>query len=261
MFLGIDIGSLAAKAVVVDDQGEIIGRAIMDSGHDHRLAAELVAEEALKACGADRGSIRGIVGTGYGRVSIPFATRTVTEISCHARGAAHASPGSRMVVDIGGQDSKVILIDDRGRVVDFGMNDRCAAGTGRFLEVMARSLGVPLKDLGEMALSASHPARISSVCTVFAESEVVGLIAAGEDRSNIIRGLCQAIAERIHGMVGRVGLARPVIMTGGVALNRGVVAALEEKLGVAVVVPPDPQTVGALGAALLAREGATKDAG
>jgi predicted CoA-substrate-specific enzyme activase len=163
------------------------------------------------------------------------------------------------VIDIGGQDSKVIRLDARGHVVDFAMNDRCAAGTGRFLEVMARTLDVPLAEMGAAALAATRAARISNVCTVFAESEVVGLIAGGETRPNIIQGLCRAISERVGAMVGRVGLVPPVVMTGGVALNRAVVAALEAKLEVPVAVPPLAQIIGALGAAQLAREAGRDD--
>lgn len=255
MFMGLDIGSLTAKSVIIGEDCGIASWAVRPSGHDHRLAAEDAARDALKLAGLGKEDIKSVIGTGYGRVSIPFADHTVTEISCHARGAAHTLPGCRTIVDIGGQDSKVIRVNRSGRVVDFDMNDRCAAGTGRFLEVMAQALGISLDDMGRMAHEAEKAARISNVCTVFAESEVVSLIAAGEDRSNIIRGLCRSISERISGMIGRVGLAPPVVMTGGVALNRGVVAALEEKLAVDIRIPPEPQIIGALGAAILAREG------
>ena len=255
MFLGIDIGSLAAKGVLVDADGHLAAWAVVPSGHDHPRVAEEVTRIVLASVGVGPEALLGTVGTGYGRSSIARAGRKVTEITCHARGAHMLDAACRTVIDIGGQDSKVIRLDARGRVVDFAMNDRCAAGTGRFLEVMAQTLAVPLEQMGTAALEATRTARISNVCTVFAESEVVGLIAAGESRPNIVRGLCRAIAERVGAMAGRVGLVPPVAMTGGVALNRAVVAALEEKLGIPIAVPQLPQIVGALGAALLAREG------
>ena len=253
MYLGIDIGSLAAKGVLLDAAGGTAAWTVLPSGHDHRRAAEEVTRAVLAAAGAAPEALLATVGTGYGRASIPGGGRKVTEITCHARGAHALDARCRTVIDIGGQDSKVIRLDDRGRLADFAMNDRCAAGTGRFLEVMARTLEVPLEEMGAAALAATRAARISNVCTVFAESEVVGLIAGGETRPNIVRGLCRAIAERVGAMAARVGLAPPVMMTGGVALNRAVVAALEEKLGVPVDVPPHPQLAGALGAAWLAR--------
>ena len=255
MFLGIDIGSLAAKGVLLDADGQVAAWTVIPSGHDHPRAAEEVTRLVLEAAGVGPGALLGAVGTGYGRASIARAGRKVTEITCHARGAHALDPACRTVIDIGGQDSKVIRLDARGRVLDFAMNDRCAAGTGRFLEVMAATLAVPLEAMGAAALEGTGTARISNVCTVFAESEVVGLIAGGEARPNIVRGICRAIAERVGAMAARVGLAPPVAMTGGVALNRAVVAALEEKLGIPVAVPALPQIVGALGAAHLAREG------
>ena len=254
VYLGIDIGSLAAKAVLLDADGRTAAWAVLPSGHDHpRVAAELT-RVVLQDAGVGPDELLGTVGTGYGRSSVAGAGRKVTEISCHARGAHALDPACRTVIDIGGQDSKVIRLDARGRVVDFAMNDRCAAGTGRFLEVMAHALEVPLERMGAAALAATRTARISNVCTVFAESEVVGLIAGGEPRPNIVRGLCRSIAERVGAMAGHVGLAAPVMMTGGVALNRGVVAALEQQLGVPIELPALPQIVGALGAAHLARD-------
>jgi predicted CoA-substrate-specific enzyme activase len=255
VYLGIDIGSLAAKGVLVDDEGRMAAWTVIPSGHDHPGVAEEVTRAVLEAAGVGPEALLGTVGTGYGRSSIARADRRVTEITCHARGAHALDAACRTVIDIGGQDSKVIRLDARGRVVDFAMNDRCAAGTGRFLEVMAQALEVPLERMGQAALEATRAARISNVCTVFAESEVVGLIAGGEPRPNIVRGLCRAIAERVGAMAGRVGIAPPVAMTGGVALNRAVVVALEEKLGIPIAVPQLPQIVGALGAALLARAG------
>ena len=178
----------------------------------------------------------------------------ITEITCHARGAFFVHPETRTVIDIGGQDSKVIRLDGQGRNVDFQMNDKCAAGTGRFLEVMAHALEVKLEDLGGLSLSAPRTIQISSMCTVFAESEVVSLIAENQPKEVIIRGLHDAIADRILGLVRRVGVEEKVTLTGGVAKNEGVVRALEERLAVKLFVPPEPQIIGALGAALLARE-------
>ncbi|HOB86695.1 MAG TPA: acyl-CoA dehydratase activase, partial [Bacillota bacterium] len=194
------------------------------------------------------------VSTGYGRRMLDVADRIITEITCHARGAVHMVPGVRMVIDIGGQDSKVIRLNERGEVQDFAMNDKCAAGTGRFLEVMAHALEVDLSEMASISERASRSAPISSMCTVFAESEVVSLIAQGVPREEIISGLHEAIAGRTAGMVFRVGLEKEVMMTGGVAKNRGVVKSLEKKLQCKIIVPPEPQIIGALGAALLARE-------
>ncbi|HEY5999049.1 MAG TPA: acyl-CoA dehydratase activase [bacterium] len=254
MYLGVDIGSLAAKGVLLDAAGTVAAWALVPSGFDHARVAEEVTRRVLAAAGVTPECLVGTVGTGYGRASVARAGRRVTEITCHARGAHALVPACRTVIDIGGQDSKFIRMDERGRVVDFAMNDRCAAGTGRFLEVMAQALAIPLEQMGAAVLAATGAARISNVCTVFAESEVVGLIAGGEARPNIVRGLCQAIAERVGAMAARVGVAPPLAMTGGVAQNLAVVAALEEKLGLPIAVPRLPQLVGALGAAHLARD-------
>jgi predicted CoA-substrate-specific enzyme activase len=179
----------------------------------------------------------------------------VTEISCYARGIHHLYPEVQTVIDIGGQDSKVVAVGPRGRPLDFAMNDKCAAGTGRFLEVMVRALQMELKELGPSALRARRAANISSTCTVFAESEVNSLVAEGADREEIVAGLCRAIAQRVGAMARRVGVEPPVAFAGGVAKNVGVVRALEEALGAQLVVPEEPQIVGALGAALVARDG------
>ncbi|MEN8135906.1 MAG: acyl-CoA dehydratase activase [Thermodesulfobacteriota bacterium] len=259
MYLGIDIGSITAKAVLVDDSGQMIASSVSKSGFDHNQAAQTVADDVTQQAAIDMDKINTIVATGYGRNNIPFASRAITEITCHARGALHELPDCRMVVDIGGQDSKVILVGPSGRVIDFCMNDRCAAGTGRFLEVMANSLQIPLDEMGPLAMTADNPASISNVCTVFAESEVISLISAGKKREDIIRGLCRSISERVNSMVTRVGLDQPIAMTGGVALNKGVAMELEQMLGVTINVPSSPQIIGALGAALLAKEEADKN--
>jgi predicted CoA-substrate-specific enzyme activase len=200
------------------------------------------------------------VSTGYGRENVRNRTKAVTEITCHARGAHTLHPEARSVIDIGGQDSKAIALEPDGRVRRFEMNDKCAAGTGRFLEVMARTLEVDLKDFGPIALTARKPAAISSTCTVFAESEVISLLAQDMEVPEILAGLCLAIAQRVNSLASRVGMHPQVMMTGGVAKNAGVVKAIEEKVGYPVMVPDEPQTIGALGAALFARDLARKQA-
>jgi len=249
---GVDIGSLTTEAVVIDEGGEA-GAAKLPTGADSRRAAGAALDEAARSAGIDRDRIGLVVATGYGRISAPFPHKKVTEITCHARGAFEARPGTRTVIDIGGQDSKVIRVGPGGRVVDFVMNEKCAAGTGRFLEVMAAALEVELEGFGPLALRSREPVNISSMCTVFAESEVVSLIASGAAREDIAWGLCRSIAARLKGLAGRVGVEPDITLTGGVAHNEGVVRALEEALGVKVHVPERPQFVGALGAALLAR--------
>ncbi|WP_445952053.1 acyl-CoA dehydratase activase [Thermodesulfitimonas sp.] len=259
MVAGIDIGSLSAEAVILADKG-ITGYSILPTGAEGRRAAEEALAAALAAAGISRGELAAVVATGYGRIVVPFADRRVTEITCHARGAIYLFPDTRTVIDVGGQDSKVIRVNARGEVEDFAMNDKCAAGTGRFLEVMARALETDLEGLSVLAEAASKAALITSVCAVFAESEVVSLIGQGTPREEIALGLCESIAERIAALVHRVGLVEKVTMTGGVAKNRAVVAALTRRLAVPVAVPPEPQIIGALGAALIARDlvGSTK---
>jgi predicted CoA-substrate-specific enzyme activase len=249
---GIDIGSITAETVILQDN-QMLSSSIVPTGANSRTAAERSLAAALKQASLRQEDLAAIVTTGYGRASFPSATKMITEITCHARGAFFVYPETRTVVDIGGQDSKVIRLDKQGRNVDFQMNDKCAAGTGRFLEVMAHALEVKLEDLGRLSRSAQRTIKISSMCTVFAESEVVSLIADNQPKEVIIRGLHDAIADRILGMIRRVGVEEKVTLTGGVAKNEGVVQALEERLEVRVFVPPEPQIIGALGAALLAR--------
>jgi predicted CoA-substrate-specific enzyme activase len=248
---GIDVGSISTKGALVD-RGKLVAAKVIATGYNARRAAEEVFEALVSGAGRHASDVTRVVATGYGRNSVGFADRTVTEITCHAAGAHFADPTVRCVIDIGGQDSKAIAMDDRGRVRDFVMNDKCAAGTGRFLEVMARALEVDLDAFGAMALAADRPAAISSLCTVFAESEVISLIARGEARANIIAGIHDAIASRVAAMARRVGVDPPVMMTGGVALNPGVVRSLERQLGHAVRVTAQAQVNGAVGAALLA---------
>ena len=256
---GVDVGSVAAKAVIFDPQSRsLLGKAVLPTGWNAREAGE----KALAAACADAGGIAAsrIVGTGYGRISLPFADQVVTEITCHARGASFLFPGTETVIDIGGQDTKIISVRD-GFVRDFVMNDRCAAGTGRFLEIMSQALEIPLEEMGNEGLRARRGGasglRISNTCTVFAESEVVSLLSRRMPRRDIVLALHEAVADRIAGMAGRFPLGRRVTLTGGVAKNRGVADAIGRRLGVAVDIPPEPQIVGALGAALLARPSST----
>jgi len=250
-FGGIDTGSLTTDAVILSN-GEMLAYAIVPTGASNRKAIERSWREALEKAGIGDQDIHGVVSTGYGRDAVDFAESSVTEITCHARGAHHIFPDVRTVIDIGGQDSKVIRINESGKVADFVMNDKCAAGTGRFLEVMARALEIELEEMGALSLESTKEVNVSSTCTVFAESEVVGLVAAGHEAHDILRGINRAIAGRVAALSGRVGTASRVMMTGGVAKNVGVVRAMEEKIGLDITVPPEPQIVGAVGAALVA---------
>jgi len=249
--VGIDVGSISAKAAMIED-GRLIASTLILTGYNARKAGQAVFDALLERAGVSMDAVQRIVATGYGRNSADLAHRSVTEITCHAAGAHFQDPNVRCVIDIGGQDSKAIALDDTGRVTDFAMNDKCAAGTGRFLEVMARALEVDLDAFGEMSLQADQPAAISSLCTVFAESEVISLIAKGERRENIIAGIHESIGARVIAMAKRVGLIEPVMMTGGVAKNIGVVKALEKKAGMAIHASAHAQINGAIGAALIA---------
>lgn len=252
-FAGVDVGSLSTETVIVDAAGEMVGYSITSTQANSTQAGLESLEKALFDTGVSRDRIKRLIATGYGRVSIPFADKRVTEISCHAAGARHLFPDTQTVIDIGGQDSKVIRVGEGGKVLDFTMNDKCAAGTGRFLEVMAAKLGVSLNDLGPLSEQARGEAVISSVCTVFAESEVVSLVARNRPKEEVIRGLHRAITNRVFSMVKSVGVHGSVTMSGGVAKNVGVVKLMQEKLGRPIHVYTEPQIIGALGAALLAR--------
>ena len=253
-FVGIDVGSLSTEAVIIDARDDLAGYSIIQTGANSTDAAEEALEKALVEANLSHGQIKRAVATGYGRISVPLADKKVTEISCHGLGARHLFPDTGTVIDIGGQDSKVIRVGEGGKVLDFTMNDKCAAGTGRFLEVMASKLQVSLDDMGKLSLQAGGELRISSVCTVFAESEVVSLVAQNHPKEEIIRGLHRAIVNRVWSMIKTVGVHGAVTMSGGVAKNRGVVALLEEKLGRSMHLHTEPQIIGALGAALMARK-------
>jgi predicted CoA-substrate-specific enzyme activase len=248
---GIDIGSITTKAAVMAE-GKIRGTRVIFTGYNAEQAGTKVYEELLKELGIEKSDVMRVVSTGYGRNSVKFMDKAMTEIICHGAGAHYLNPRTRFVIDIGGQDSKAIVLDEKGKVKNFAMNDKCAAGTGRFLEVMARALEVDLDGFGALSLRAGDPSRISSLCTVFAESEVISLISKGEKRENIIAGIHESIAARIAAMANRLRIAPLVVMTGGVAKNIGVVKALERKIGMAVEVSEYAQVNGAIGAALLA---------
>ncbi|MEA3339076.1 MAG: acyl-CoA dehydratase activase [Chloroflexota bacterium] len=250
---GVDVGAITAKAAIFDGD-RLLAAIVILAGYDRAAAARQALDLALAQARLTREQIVRLVGTGYGRVQVPGADRTVTEITCHARGAHHLCPAVRTVIDIGGQDSKGIAVGKGGKVLDFVMNDKCAAGTGRFLEVMAHALEVDLADFGALALSASRRAKISSTCTVFAESEVVTHLGRGTDRPEIIAGIHESIAARVATMVSRIRVKDEVVLTGGVARNGGVARMLEEKLGHAISVPEHAQLAGAIGAALIAQE-------
>lgn len=251
--VGIDVGSNTTKAALLKDGG-IAGTLLIPTGYNAKKSGEKVFHDLLAEHRVGRDAVDRVIATGYGRNSIDFADKTITEITCHASGAHYQDPGVRTVIDIGGQDSKAIALDDSGRVIDFAMNDKCAAGTGRFLEVMARALEVDLDIFGKMALEADVPASISSLCTVFAESEVISLISRGEKRENIIAGIHDAIGARVAAMANRIILVDPICMTGGVARNAGVVKALKKNCGRDIKVLKFAQINGAIGAALIAAQ-------
>ena len=253
---GLDIGSTMTKVVIMNEE-RILTSIIGPTGAEHRRLANMVMEEALSQANLSFDDITCVVATGYGRVNVPFADWQITEISCHARGVSSIFPTARTLIDIGGQDCKGIKLSG-GKVVDFVMNDKCAAGTGRFLEVIAEALQVPLGEMGELSLKAKGKVKISNTCAVFAEQEVVSHLAEGASTADIVAGLHDAIASRIHNMVERIGVESDVVVTGGGAKNIGLIRALEGKIGKSVLVPPEPLLTGALGAALLSRERAEK---
>jgi len=256
---GCDVGSATGKAVIMRN-GEIISYEIIPSTTKPEVTARTVMDMALKKAGLSSISeLDYIVGTGYGRLKVPFANENISEITCHARGAQWLLPTVRTVVDIGGQDCKVMSLGENGKVLEFVMNYRCAAGTGRFFEAMARALDCSLQGLSELALQGKDPATISSQCSVFAESEVITLVNEGKELSDIVAGLHASIASRLNSMVRKVGLVEDVVLTGGCAKNDGLAKALEEKLGMRVKkLPLDPQIAGAIGAALIAAERVSK---
>ena len=251
---GIDIGSLTAKAVIMKD-GEIMAHGLIPVGFDAVATAHKAMNKALEGTGITLDDIEYIVSTGYGRVVVPFAQRNITEISCHAKGANWLEPSVRTVLDMGGQDCKGIRCNEVGRVTNFAMNDKCAAGAGRSMEVMAKLVGEPLEDIGKLSLQiVREPANVSSTCVVFAKSEVLALLRRGVPKNDILAGACEALASRVCNLLRRVGVESELAVTGGIAKNEGVTTRVEEMLGIKAKTVFEPQIVGALGAALFAKE-------
>ncbi len=252
--MGIDSGSTSTNAVIMDQDRKIKAFSVVRTGAKSGVSAERALNDVLEKAGLTREDISWIVSTGYGRVSIEFADENVTEISCHGKGAHYFNPEIQTILDIGGQDSKAIRLNENGEVKDFVMNDKCAAGTGRFLEMIARTLEVSLDELGAIALTSQEKIEITSMCSVFAESEVISLIANNKEKADIADGVCHAIASKASGLLRRVGMEPEFMMTGGVAKNPGVVRAVEEKIGSKLYICEEPEIVGAAGAAVYALE-------
>lgn len=249
---GVDIGAATAKAVILNNN-DVVASSVIPTGFSAAGAGEAVIKQALERVGLTMDDLKFIISTGYGRRAVSFPNKALTEIICHAAGVSWLIPSARTIIDIGGQDSKVIGLDDRGNVSNFVMNDKCAAGTGRFLEVMAAVLGVKIDEMGPVSLLGDDPCQISSTCTVFAESEMVSLRAEGRSREDIIAGIHKALARRVAIMGAPVGFKKEVVFTGGVAKNIGIKKTLEDEIGLEILIPQEPQIVGALGAALLAK--------
>ena len=252
--MGVDSGSTSTNIVILDKDKNVLSKVIVKTGARSMDSANKAYEMALDEAKLKKEDISLIIGTGYGRYNIPFVDENVTEITCHGKGAHFINNEIRTIIDIGGQDSKAISIDEKGNVKSFVMNDKCAAGTGRFLEMIARTLEIDLKTMSEEGLSYKEDLTITSVCSVFAESEVVSLIADNKDRKDIIHGVNKSIATKTVGLVDRVGRVEKYMMTGGVAKNKGVVKCIEEKLGTSIFIAQEPQICGALGAALIGLE-------
>lgn len=249
--MGIDIGSASSKVVILKNGKEIVSGVVVSVGTGTTGPVRAL-EEALQIAGLSKTDISCTVATGYGRFNFPEADEQVSEITCHAKGVHLLVPSARTIIDIGGQDAKVIKLDENGHVMNFVMNEKCAAGTGRFLEVMARVLEVNIDELESLDEKSTDTVLISSTCTVFAESEVISQLSAGSPRSSVAAGIHDSVAKRVAGLVGRVGVVPDLIITGGVAQNAGVVRAMERVLKSSIIVAPNSQLTGALGAALIA---------
>jgi predicted CoA-substrate-specific enzyme activase len=249
---GVDVGSTATKAVLLDRDRRLVARSLLPTGANVVRAGQRTFQDCLTQAGLDEPDVAQVVGTGYGRYKVTFGHAQVTEIGCHARGAAFLFPGTRTILDIGGQDTKAIRVSDGGEVEDFCMNDKCAAGTGRFLDAAATTMGIPLDEIGPLSLLFQRTLKITNVCTVFVESEILAHLARGREPSDILRGVHLAIAARSVALMRRVGLNAEITFTGGVSRNVGIVRALEDKLGMPLNVSPDSQFMGAIGAALFA---------
>jgi predicted CoA-substrate-specific enzyme activase len=251
-FAGIDVGSTMTKAVILNEG--VIASIIGPTGPEQRRLANQVMEEALKKAHIPFQAITYVVSTGYGRINVPFADKQFTEITCHAKGIASLFPKAKTIIDIGGQDVKGIKIDAAGKTIEFVMNDKCAAGTGRFIEVIADTLGVPLDKVGELSLQSKNPAKISNICTIWAQQEVAASLAGGVPIFDLLAGIHESFADRISRMVNRLRVEEEVIVTGGGGKNKGLLKALSEQLGHGILVPEEPLITGALGAALLGKE-------
>lgn len=249
--MGIDIGSTASKCIILKDGKEIISKSLVPVGTGTSGPGRAVAQ-VLENCGLKREDMKFVLATGYGRNSLEIADKQMSELSCHARGAHFLFPNVHTVIDIGGQDAKVLHVGANGNLENFAMNDKCAAGTGRFLDVMARVLEVKIDDLADLGAKSKKRIEISSTCTVFAESEVISQLAQGSDKCDIIDGIHRSVAGRVAGLARRVGIQQDVVMTGGVARNYGVLHALEKELNTEIHTSPLAQYNGALGAALFA---------
>ncbi|MBI2877583.1 MAG: 2-hydroxyglutaryl-CoA dehydratase [Candidatus Tectomicrobia bacterium] len=250
---GIDIGSATSKVVILRE-GKIAATSLIRTGAESAETAQRAMEMAVEEIGLGLADLDYIVATGYGRIIVPFAHQVITEIACHAKGIHFVFPQVRTILDMGGQDCKAIRVDERGLHTNFAMNDKCAAGTGRFLEAMARALDLPIQELGPLSLQSSESVAVSSMCAVFAKSEVTAMARRGIPKSTILAGLHEAIAERVHSLLKRVGIEPDFAISGGIAKNVGVVHHVEQRLGLKAHIAPEPQIMGALGAALFGAE-------
>lgn len=254
---GIDVGSSTSKAVILQDD-KILSYSIIPTSAESMDSAQRVFNEALgKIQSISPSDIGWIIATGYGRVVVNFAKETITELSCHVRGANWLFPTVRTVLDMGGQDCKAIKCDEQGRLLNFTMNDKCAAGTGRFFEIIAKVMDLPLGDIGRLSLETKNEVRISSTCAVFGKSEVASLVRQGRNKSDILGGVHSAVSDRVVTLLRRVGITPDLAITGGIARNMGIVRRVEERVGCKALIPEEPQIIGALGAALFARDRAS----
>lgn len=251
---GVDVGSTQTKAVIIDESRRIVARALTDTGANVQQAAQNAFDAACRDGQIDSSGVKFVIGTGYGRFKVTFGDKQVTEISCHGRGAVHMFPKTGTVIDMGGQDSKAIRVKPDGEIIEFCMNDKCAAGTGRFLGAAAMALGMNLSDLGPVSMKSTKPVKISTTCTVFAEAEVLSWLGKGKAVEDILWGVHKSIASRSYGLLRRTGINGEITFTGGVAKNPGMIKALEEALGKSLNVSDDSHYMGALGAALFAMD-------
>ncbi|MBW2138832.1 MAG: 2-hydroxyglutaryl-CoA dehydratase [Deltaproteobacteria bacterium] len=251
---GVDIGSLSGEAVIMDDD-KIVSYSIVLTGPDSVETAEKVMDEALEKAKLTMNDIEYVVATGYGRIVVPFADRNITEISCHGKGAKWFFSETSLILDMGGQDCKAIRVNDKGKVTNFAMNDKCAAGAGRSMEVMAKVLNVKLEDIGDMSLNIQNaPAKISDMCVLFAKSDALGLLQKGVSKNDILAGMCDGLVRRTEALLKRVGIEERLCITGGIAKNIGVTKRVEAALDMEAIIPDEPQIVGAVGAALFAQD-------